>query len=544
MRLRRSGIELLGDVPWGTHLCHFYKTGQDMTDVLVPYFKAGLDDNEFCMWVTSDPLTVADARQAMRGAVPGFDAVMADGRMEIIPYTDWYMKDGYFDLERVFNGWIGKLAGARGRGLDGLRATGNTAWLEDADWNSFKDYEEALDAAIGDYELMTVCTYSLDKCGASEVIDVVNNHRYALIKREGDWELIESSERRKAEAEYQAIVQTTMDGFWMTNMDGVFLDVNEAYCRLLGYTREELLGMRISDVEAREGPSDTLAHIDRVKETGYDRFETRHRLRDGHFIDVEISVNYLDIAGGRLCVFIRDITDKKQAELQLLKVNAELGAYAHTVSHDLRSPLAAIAIGGSLLRDASAGGDPAEIMEEAELFADSISRNLDNCFTLIGDLLVLAEAGQRPGSTEAVDISDVVARVAEERAAQISDSGVELRVDDDLGAVEASPTHMYQLFSNLIDNAIRHNDADTPVVEISLLGTESPSGFRYLVRDNGSGMPEEELERVFIPFFKRGKSSDTGIGLATVDKIVRVYNGEIRAYNDGGACFEFVLRTL
>src|SRR5659263_397148 len=247
MRLRRSGIELLGDVPWGTHLCHFYKTGQDMTDVLVLNFKAGLDDNEFCMWVTSDPLTVADARQAMRGAVPGFDGVMGDGRREIIPYTDWYMKDGYFDLERVFNGWIGKLAGARGRGLDGLRATGNTAWLED-----------------------------------------------------GDWKLIESSERRKAEAEYQAIVQTTMDGFWMTNMDGVFLDVNEAYCRLLGYTREELLGMRISDIEAREGPSDTLAHIDRVKETCYDRFETRHRLRDGHFIDVEISVNYLDIAGGRL----------------------------------------------------------------------------------------------------------------------------------------------------------------------------------------------------------------------------------------------------
>jgi PAS domain S-box-containing protein len=544
MRLRKSGIGILGEVPWGTHLCQFYKTGQDMLDILVPYFQAGLEDNEFCMWVTSDPLSVDDARQAMHEAMPGFDEAVADGRMEILPYTDWYMLDGYFDLNRVFNGWIAKLEDAQMRGLDGLRTTGNTAWLEDTDWASFTECEEALDDAIGDYPLMAVCTYSLDKCGASEVIDVVKNHRYALIKREGAWDIIESAERRKSEAEYQAIVETAMDGFWITNMDGRFLDVNDAYCRLVGYTRDELLGMSISDVETLETPGDVAAHIERLRERGHDVFETRHRGSDGRCVDVEVSVNHLDAGGGRLFVFVRDITERKKSEMQLLKVNAELDAYAHTVSHDLRSPLAAMALARSLMCDAVDSGLESEIVEESSLFADTVGRNLKSCQSLIDDLLMLAEAGQRPAATEEVDLRAVVARVSEERASDITARGVELRVDDDLGTVEASPTHMYQLFSNLINNAIRHNDAAMPVVEVSFLGTDSLGGCRYLVRDNGSGIPEEDIERVFVPFFKQGKHSDTGLGLATVEKIVNVYAGEIRAFNEGGACFEFVLRSL
>ena len=83
-----------------------------------------------------------------------------------------------------------------------------------------------------------------------------------------------------------------------------------------------------------------------------------------------------------------------------------------------------------------------------------------------------------------------------------------------------------------------------PVVEITRLEMDEASGAsRYLVRDNGPGIPEEHLDDVFIPFFK-GKSGDSGIGLAIVDKVVKVYRGEVRAYNDNGACFEFTLRDF
>lgn len=72
-KLRKSGIGVIGDLPWGTHFCQFYKTKKDLTDILVPYFKAGLENNEFCIWVTSEPLTEKDAAEAMTNVMPDFE---------------------------------------------------------------------------------------------------------------------------------------------------------------------------------------------------------------------------------------------------------------------------------------------------------------------------------------------------------------------------------------------------------------------------------------------------------------------------------------
>jgi PAS domain S-box-containing protein len=199
--VRKTGIDIIGDVPWGTHFCQFYQTKEDLLDILVPYFKAGLENNEFCMWVTSEPLGEEEAKKAMRKAVPDFDQHLKRGQIEIVPHTEWYLKDGAFNLQRVLDAWVDKLTFTLTKGYDGMRVTGNTAWLEKRDWRNFADYEEETDNAIGNYRMMAICSYSLDKCGASEVIDVVKNHKFALIKRQGEWALIESSERKRAEKE-------------------------------------------------------------------------------------------------------------------------------------------------------------------------------------------------------------------------------------------------------------------------------------------------------------------------------------------------------
>jgi signal transduction histidine kinase len=98
------------------------------------------------------------------------------------------------------------------------------------------------------------------------------------------------------------------------------------------------------------------------------------------------------------------------------------------------------------------------------------------------------------------------------------------------------------LFSNLIRNAVEHNPADAPRVVVSFLGS-GRSGNRYKVRDNGPGIPETDSDMVFWPFYA-AKEGRTGLGLATVQKIIKIYGGHIKAYNDGGACFEFTLRSL
>jgi len=118
--------------------------------------------------------------------------------------------------------------------------------------------------------------------------------------------------RKVTRDNYGTIVRAAMDGFWLVNAEGRFIDVNEAYCHMTGYGREELMGMQVSDVEARETREDVAEHISKVMELGNDRFETRHLCRDGRIIDVEVSANYLDIEGGLFFVFVRDITELKK----------------------------------------------------------------------------------------------------------------------------------------------------------------------------------------------------------------------------------------
>lgn len=119
---------------------------------------------------------------------------------------------------------------------------------------------------------------------------------------------------RSSEERYRKIIQTAMDGFWLVDFQGRLLQVNPAYCQLSGYTEHELLSRRISDLEAAELSDETAAHIQKVMTQGWDRFETKHRRKDGSVFDVEVSTQYTPLDGGRLIVFLHDITAHKQAE--------------------------------------------------------------------------------------------------------------------------------------------------------------------------------------------------------------------------------------
>ncbi len=130
---------------------------------------------------------------------------------------------------------------------------------------------------------------------------------------------------RTTEAQYRTILATAMDGFWITDHEGRFVDVNDAACRHLGYGRAELLGgMRLRDIEAVESSEETAARIRKIREEGKDRFESRHRRKDGTVVDTEISVHYPDAGGGGYVAFVRDITVRKKSEEALRRVSVDL----------------------------------------------------------------------------------------------------------------------------------------------------------------------------------------------------------------------------
>jgi signal transduction histidine kinase len=204
---RQSGIAPVGAMKWGTHFCHFYETQQDLLDILIPFFQTGLEGNELCIWVVFDPLNEEQALLALLQAFPGAARHLSAGAIEIIPHSKWYLVDGGFDPQRVIAGWKEKLSQALASGYAGMRVNGSEAWLTDRDRQHFAHYEEQLDEMIAGERMIVLCTYPLAVSRGSEVFEVARNHQFAIAKRDGEWEVIESAQLKQAKEELQAFSQ-------------------------------------------------------------------------------------------------------------------------------------------------------------------------------------------------------------------------------------------------------------------------------------------------------------------------------------------------
>lgn len=138
------------------------------------------------------------------------------------------------------------------------------------------------------------------------LIDVFAERISKIIKR-----IIAETELRKNENYFRSLLQTTQDGFWVVNMKGKMIDVNDAYLKMSGYTREEFLALSINDIDARENQNETKARIENILRERILIFETQHVRKDGTIFDIEMSVSYSEVNDGMLICFGRDITEKK-----------------------------------------------------------------------------------------------------------------------------------------------------------------------------------------------------------------------------------------
>jgi len=359
---------------------------------------------------------------------------------------------------------------------------------------------------------------------------------------------IEQEVRRSGE-KYRSLFESSIDGIEVVDFkSGKIVEANQAMLDMIGYTRAQLARKEYWELTPgtwflQEG----RIFRDQVLERGYsDEYEKEIVASDGTVIPVSVRrwlIRDDDGTPTGMWSTIRDITEKKAREREIEKVNSELKLYAHAVSHDLKSPIHGVTLASYTVEKLL---KMPRTPENEQFMADalqSMKNGLEKANNLIDDMLALAESGQVPADVFPVDISEKVEEVLAERASDIEIRGTKVVLDDDLGVVIASPTHVYQIFSNLVKNAVRYCDSPAPVLEIRSLEADEPETHRFLVRDNGTGIPEDVLSEVFMPF-TRGDTGDSGIGLSIVERIVSVYGGRILAYNDSGACFEFTLRDF
>ncbi len=341
---RKSGIDFLGDVPWGTHLCQFYQTKQDLIDIAVPYLRAGLENNEFCLWVASDPLDPQGAFEAMASAWPNCEQYVERGQMRFLSHSQWYLKEGSFDPRRMVETSVDIVNRALKSEYEGMRISSNMSWIEKREWRTLTEFEENLGKLDDATPLLAMCSYHLDKCGAAEVIDVIRNHG-AVISKQGDrWQLLrnptkgavaevargsEQSPRQLAdkvvgdsEEQMQAVFEGVRDAIVLLDMAGKIVRVNRRVSDLLGYGESDLIGKQFALLKVFP-PSRAAEMFSAQARTlaGHDvpPFEIEAIADSSRKLDVEVRISPMKreakVVGA--IAAIRDITKRRQAEEKL-----------------------------------------------------------------------------------------------------------------------------------------------------------------------------------------------------------------------------------
>jgi len=203
--LRKTGIPGVGNMPWGTHICVFYETREDLLDIAMSYFEVGFRSNELCVWAISDPITETDAKDALRLRVPNLDRHLEAGQIEILLGSEWYLKGGRSDPKRITSGWSKKLLVALAKGYDGMRVSGNAFWIATNHWKAFCEYERELDQSLAGQEMIVLCTYSLQESRAVDILDVARAHQCTIAMRNGNLEFLETPELKQAKQEIKKL---------------------------------------------------------------------------------------------------------------------------------------------------------------------------------------------------------------------------------------------------------------------------------------------------------------------------------------------------
>ncbi|HEX7680762.1 MAG TPA: PAS domain S-box protein, partial [Thermoanaerobaculia bacterium] len=372
---------------------------------------------------------------------------------------------------------------------------------------------------------------------------------------------------RQSEDQWRNAFRAAPVPFGLSLEDGRIVDVNDAYMRLFGYSRDEIIGRTSADFGLYESLSSRATMFQRLQRDGkLADFETTMRTKSGKLRSVVISSTVISLQGKSYILgTVIDITERKRAEaeirslhedlqrhaaeldqrvrertVQLEAANKELEAFTYSVSHDLRAPLRAIHGFARILTEDH--GD--KLDAEGRRVLDVVRGEASRMGQLIDDLLQFSRLGRQPLRKSATDMTALARTIYGEICAQTPERTIDF-VLDSLPAVPADPALLRQVWFNLLDNALkftRHRAHARIVLTGSIQGDEAI----YTVTDNGAGFDMRYGGKLFTVFQRLhglDEFEGTGVGLALVQQVVRRHGGRVWAEGavDRGATFSFSL---
>ncbi len=368
---------------------------------------------------------------------------------------------------------------------------------------------------------------------------------------------LQTAELQESEGKYKYLFFKSPLPKWIYDQETLqFLEVNEAAVRHYGYSEEEFVRMKITDIRP---PEDTPRLLSDVEESIASHEDSRHGAwrhtkKNGDIIFVEVTAHPIEYGHRKArMVVVNDITERKRSELLLRQLNedlkkraaelatsnAELERFAYIASHDLQEPLRMVSSFLQLLQKRYQG----QLDEKASQYIHYAVDGAERMKALILDLLEYSRVGVGKDSFGAVDMNGIVAEVGDIFREKIIATRARVEIDP-LPEVHGDKVQLTQLFQNLVGNALKYRSGEPPVIRIRV--TEEPGGWLFSVGDNGIGIDPLFFEKIFIIFQRLHNKSDysgTGIGLAICKKIVERHGGRIwvESTQENGSTFFFTI---
>lgn len=346
----------------------------------------------------------------------------------------------------------------------------------------------------------------------------------------------------EAGKQHQNLFELAGDSVFIVDpSDFRILNANENSARRLGYEREELLQLSLPDIEvpADEGPQNQVAWTSKFSRTKF--YEAKHRRKDGTEMPVEVSSRLVRREGRAVLLnFVRDLSIRKQLEAERERLIVELDAYAHSVAHDLKSPIAVIRGYSDMLMDTATPPTDDEVLE----WADVIHRTSYKMQTIIDELLLLASVRKLDHiDVDALNMSHVVSEALTHLANRIPDSGAQVSAPDEWPPALGYAPWVEEVWANYISNAIKYG-GEPPIIELGAT-PEDDGMVRFWVRDNGAGIAPEDRTKLFNQFTRldEARAEGHGLGLSIVQRIVEKLGGEVGVESQmgEGSVFSFTL---
>ena len=184
---------MINYTPPTQHTSLFYNSVEEYLDIVIFYLKAGLENNEFCLWNVPETLSPADAWEHLSKAIEDLDVYFAKEQLSIRDYKSFYLKDGVFSAYKTIESFIELEKEVLAKGFKGVRVTGDGTWALGDNWLSLITYERDINRFVESHKIRAICSYSIEKLGLKDICDIGANHQSSLVKQMGNWNRFDSS---------------------------------------------------------------------------------------------------------------------------------------------------------------------------------------------------------------------------------------------------------------------------------------------------------------------------------------------------------------